>query len=399
MADRAAAQRFRLADLVDDLVAGELGSNPAGLQGMTHEQVAARLGPDRRLRAPAPALVQLVPLPEAPTTDPVVVDVPLRDDAGAPWTATVRIVLLDAQFYERWEAAVLRFGPGDEDEPGRAALEAAAAERLAARAAELERQAAELPPRPPAPRPPIVTDDLAPGIDAALEELAQLGGDPDALRPHVRPSIRLRPAPPATTRTRFGGAAELPEGTPCPRRATGRPLHLLAQVDLAEVPRCPLTDGWPRSGTIAVFYDAARQPWGFEPGHADGHALVVVTEDERTTLHAPPADLDDLALLPCSGMTFALDGNVDLFDLPFDAEVDDPEVPQHRLAGRADDVQGDPRLELDDDPDDWTLLLQVDSGPPLDVDWGDVGRLYVYVRTDDLRAGRFDRSHVVLQCS
>jgi uncharacterized protein YwqG len=30
--------------------------------------------------------------------------------------------------------------------------------------------------------------------------------------------------------------------------------------------------------------------------------------------------------------------------------------------------------------------------------WGDVGRIYLLARDEDLRAGRFDRAWLVMQC-
>jgi uncharacterized protein YwqG len=48
--------------------------------------------------------------------------------------------------------------------------------------------------------------------------------------------------------------------------------------------------------------------------------------------------------------------------------------------------------ELDD------LVLQVDSDPHARFEWGDDGKLYLLARDEDLRAGRFDRAWLVLQC-
>ena len=46
---------------------------------------------------------------------------------------------------------------------------------------------------------------------------------------------------------------------------------------------------------------------------------------------------------------------------------------------------------------EWVLLWQIASSD--DIMWGDSGYLYVWIRRDDLAAQRFDRAHVVLQCS
>ena len=83
------------------------------------------------------------------------------------------------------------------------------------------------------------------------------------------------------------------------------------------------------------------------------------------------------------------------------AERFDDGLPQHRLLGEPQGLQGDPRgayLDHVDNPTGWRLLLQLDSGPPLDVLFGDVGRLYVLIRDADLRAHRWDRVWPALQC-
>ena len=47
---------------------------------------------------------------------------------------------------------------------------------------------------------------------------------------------------------------------------------------------------------------------------------------------------------------------------------------------------------------DWRLLLQVPSAEPAGMMWGDVGCLYYWIREDDLRARRFERAWMILQC-
>lgn len=92
----------------------------------------------------------------------------------------------------------------------------------------------------------------------------------------------------------------------------------------------------------------------------------------------------------------------------------------HRLLGHADAIQGDMQLEcqlashgvdcggVPDEHDprvarlaagaaDWQLLLQIDSEPLASMTWGDVGRLYWWLRAEDLRARRWEAAWLVLQ--
>ena len=47
----------------------------------------------------------------------------------------------------------------------------------------------------------------------------------------------------------------------------------------------------------------------------------------------------------------------------------------------------------------WRLLFQVDSEDAAGMMWGDVGRLYYWIRDSDLRSSNFENCWMVLQCS
>lgn len=94
----------------------------------------------------------------------------------------------------------------------------------------------------------------------------------------------------------------------------------------------------------------------------------------------------------------------------------------HRLLGHPDPVQGDMQLECQlvtnglycgnatgyQDPraetlragaSEWRLLLQIDSEDQASMMWGDVGRIYYWIRQPDLLSRDWDRSWLILQCS
>jgi len=91
----------------------------------------------------------------------------------------------------------------------------------------------------------------------------------------------------------------------------------------------------------------------------------------------------------------------------------------HHVLGWPDQVQGDMQLEcqlvtngiglggaevdsragvLAPGAADWRLLLQVSSDDDAGWMWGDLGRLYYWIRERDLRRCAFDAAWLILQC-
>lgn len=48
-------------------------------------------------------------------------------------------------------------------------------------------------------------------------------------------------------------------------------------------------------------------------------------------------------------------------------------------------------------PNDWTLLLQIDDDEDAGMQWGDMARFYFWIRAADQRARNFDRVWVIMQ--
>lgn len=59
----------------------------------------------------------------------------------------------------------------------------------------------------------------------------------------------------------------------------------------------------------------------------------------------------------------------------------------------------DPRAKaLEPNAKNWRLLLQIDSNEENEMMWGDCGRLYFWIKKDDLLNKQFDKSWFSLQC-
>ena len=72
------------------------------------------------------------------------------------------------------------------------------------------------------------------------------------------------------------------------------------------------------------------------------------------------------------------------------------------LVSRGVDLEDEPFADVSDEEqssaaDAWTLLLQVSNDDDLALDLGDASRLFVWIRCDDLTAGRFDRVHAFVR--
>lgn len=261
----------------------------------------------------------------------------------------------------------------------------------------------------------------------------------------IRPSIRLTAQQVLAEAielgaTRMGGVPDLPEGVEWPKK-DGRPLTPILQLRMSDVLRLDREAVLPRSGWLCFFYDAVEQPWGFEPAHRDGWKVLYfdVPLDRLRRLPVPAQPdgvyqpclvrvkaedtLPDSSALITEGVLEHMSADFDAyFDLVYDYICGEDGC-RHRLLGNPNVIQGEMRftcqyasngiycgdLSAEEDPraralepgvEDWVLLLQVDSdedGPGWM--WGDCGRIYFWVRKQDLAHLNFDHAWVELQCS
>ena len=59
----------------------------------------------------------------------------------------------------------------------------------------------------------------------------------------------------------------------------------------------------------------------------------------------------------------------------------------------------DPKAKkLEPNAKNWQLLLQIDSNEENEMMWGDGGRLYFWIKKDDLLNKNFDKTWFSLQC-
>src|SRR5262245_58194709 len=296
----------------------------------------------------------------------------------------------------------------------------------------------------------------------AIIRASPLSDRADELIAGLQPSIRIRaekctPNDLPLGASRLGGCPDLPPGmawpywvgSPWVKDPDGlfaegppreKPLHFLAQICLDELPSGAPRSLLPQRGALYFFYDCECAPWGFDPRDRGAWRVVFIDAPARDLRRTPFPGGPDLESEPCRA-TYSVDWTLpeefrwpSTGALPDDwwdalSEITDrlaggPGLrrPVHRLLGHPQPIQGEMRQEcqlasngvycgsnagyesprgreLLAEPNDWRLLLQVDTdeeGPGWI--WGDCGRVYYWIRDRDLSRQQFEAAWLVLQC-
>jgi len=274
-----------------------------------------------------------------------------------------------------------------------------------------------------------------------LEEAGIEARHLDSLQKLVRPALRLetRKVPQADLalgQSRLGGEPDLPPKFSWPVYK-GKPLAFIAQVNLEAVARVMSTAPLPKRGHLWFFYAADQDNWGFDPKDR-GSSVVHHEADVALERRALPRELPAQGRFPPCAIVMSsyvdipsmedernplMGSDDDTFD-NYTEVKDQLAAPSndvaHKLLGHAQTIQGAMELEcalttngiytgdgrgykdrraakLAQSQYDWRLLLQIDTDDSAGMTWGDAGRIYYWIREQDLLARRFDRSWLVLQ--
>jgi uncharacterized protein YwqG len=215
----------------------------------------------------------------------------------------------------------------------------------------------------------------------------------------------------------------------------GRLLDFLAEIKLSDTVGSDTNLKLPQQGRLLFFYDVEESTWGFRPEDVGAWRVVYLDDAQSWSRVAPPTERAN-SFHPCvlsfnaeyTLSTDMRDYGVDLhiwekgsaFHELYKSLVEDPKV-IHRLGGYAEAVQNSMELEcqlvsnglycgnasgyqdprrkvLEEGAKEWRLLLQIDSDDKVGWMWGDVGRLYFWIRESDLQQRDFDNVWCLLQC-
>jgi uncharacterized protein YwqG len=249
--------------------------------------------------------------------------------------------------------------------------------------------------------------------------------------------------------SKFGGCPDLPKGfqwhyfkgeSPFTDEIKDRPLSFIAQINCSEVKKYDLANRLPSTGILYFFYELESMVWGFDP-QDKGSAKVYyydgrISELVRTDF---PKNMEQHFMMPEIKLSFGSQYNAPSFEELFDdyqsnswEEYDDfleksgymiSGENSSKLLGYSDTIQGDmllqcelvtnglycgdstgynspKRRELEENKNQWKLLFQLDTVTTDDFElmFGDCGRIYYFIKEEDLKNKNFDDSWLILQC-
>ena len=218
--------------------------------------------------------------------------------------------------------------------------------------------------------------------------------------------------------THFGGRPDVPADFAWPRyqgkgynyECPERPLTFLAQFNCADFAAMDSDHLLPDYGLLSFFYEMDSEPWGFSPEDKGG-LKVYWFEDLSTLVQAEfPEETDDEAFesvreelgLEESEESSKLLGWPDIIQNSMykDCEL----VTRGYYLGNP---EGYAKITPEDKEaskaaiDQWQMIFQLDSTVETDdfeLMFGDCGRLYVFVRKEDLVARNFENAWGKVQC-
>lgn len=240
--------------------------------------------------------------------------------------------------------------------------------------------------------------------------------------------------------SKIGGQPDLPKNIEWFKEDDGKHLSFIAQINLAEIASLDNLKQLPQQGILYFFYSAEQEAWGFDIKDKDKFKVFFyegnLAELKRQDF---PKDLNEHSRYKPCKLTFQtsvslpdweqdyvssrLNENETEKYLEITEDLENLAWDDNKLLGHSDNLQGpmelecelvtnglycgnstgynDPKAkELEKNKDAWELLFQVDSNyEEAGMMWGDIGRLYFWIKKEDLKNKKFDKCWLILQCS
>jgi uncharacterized protein YwqG len=277
----------------------------------------------------------------------------------------------------------------------------------------------------------------------------------EAFEPHLRPSIGLELTQKSENNlsigsSKIGGRPDLPKHLQWARenppkepkmpfsflmeaeKVAEKPLGFVAQINLAEVAACDETALLPKTGILYFFYEMfSDNNWAnFEEKWKVMYYNGDLSKLKRVNF---PEDLNEYSQYESCGVfakkqiSFPYEDVlrvhllVEEWEKYGDILYAEALSESNKMLGNSDNIQNTMELEAEmcrlginysdfelftDDKKQniqveaakWKLLLQIDSNDECNMMWGDMGRIYFWIKEEDLQARRFEKCWVSMQC-
>jgi uncharacterized protein YwqG len=260
----------------------------------------------------------------------------------------------------------------------------------------------------------------------------------ETIKPLVRPKIDLFLTPADESKigiaiSKIGGQPHLPKDYEWPKNELGKSLSFIGQLNFEEVSKFDKSGILPKQGLLSFFYCSEQETWGFDPKDGQRFRVLYFDNDIELINHGFPADLGKpYSIFKPNHLTFSSGLSLPTWDddsieeLIHEEDIDNymeaSSGSNNQILGYANCAQGtmelecqlvtnglycgdatgyeDPRRkELEAGKNDWVLLLQIDSEEDkTGMMWGDSGRIYFWIKKQDLLNKDFNKSWCILQC-
>ena len=231
--------------------------------------------------------------------------------------------------------------------------------------------------------------------------------------------------------SKIGGMPDLLNAENWPKTEEGKSMSFIGQLNCEDVSKYDGLKLFPRSGLISFFYCADQEVWGFDPKDNTRFKVIFLDNLQELKRIDFPKDLEEHSIFKPNKIKFdsylSLSSEDDtITELINEDDRDNYDEAtagsDNQIFGYANCIQGSMELDcqlvtngiscgdpsgykqpkakdLEKGKDDWILLLQIDSEEDkTGMMWGDSGRIYFWIKKQDLASKNFNNTWFILQC-
>ena len=224
-----------------------------------------------------------------------------------------------------------------------------------------------------------------------------------------------------------------------------QPYNFIAQISFEEMITAS-ADGLslPTQGALYLFYDDLAQCWGFDPKDILGFKAIYAPNVDSTEIAQKPEFHEDVPsynevvlepklqfeYCPTEGLHFEnlaisapdKDANIRIVELiEQQSELDRRYATNHKVLGWSNNIQspmeeecalvtsgiycGGPEgyespeaKKIMSEPNEWVQLLEIGTDDEAEMMWGDMGKMFLWIKKSDLKSRNFENTWLILQC-